>query len=47
MSDTVIAAAILDDSLLYHAIRGGIYQMRDRLNSGATVNPTANISVPG
>ena len=47
MSDTVIATAMLD-RLLHHAsvinIRGGTYRLRDRLKSGVTVTPPADIS---
>ena len=50
MSDTVIATAMLD-RLLHHAsvinIRGGTYRLRDRLKSGVTVTPPADISAVG
>ncbi len=50
MSDTVIATAMLD-RLLHHAsvinIRGGTYRLRDRLKSGVTVAPPADISAAG
>lgn len=50
MSDTVIATAMLD-RLLHHAhvinIRGETYRLRDRLKSGVTLSPPADIPAIG
>ena len=50
MNDSVIATAMLD-RLLHHAhvinIRGGTYRLKDRVKSGISITPPANIPAIG
>ena len=50
MNDSVIATAMLD-RLLHHShvinIRGGTYRLKDRIKSGITIAPPADISAIG
>ena len=50
MNDSVIATAMLD-RLLHHShvinIRGGTYRLKDRIKSGISIAPPADISAIG